>query len=386
MYNNQKDQESKVRFKFDKFVKPEVVIVRSNSLIYDPRVRKISKTLHKKYSILVLGWNREGVKKKIVQDFYRNARLFEMKAPFGRRTLILYLPIFWTWVFLNLIRSQPKIVHACDLDLVLPCYVYKLLFRKKLVFDVFDRYAMTYVPPKNKRLYAFITSLEEFFSFRSDLLVNVSEKLQGTFHKKPTKCAIIMNCAEDHLTTRIRPQSSKLQIIHSGGIRRTRGLEELTAAISDIPDVELIIAGRVVHEDLKNEILKVSNVRYLGILSPEDLISLESQCDVCVAFYDPKDPINEYSVGNKLFESMMLGIPIITNVAAEIVTEVNNGFIVNYSDVDQIKKVILSLRDDVVLRHKLGENARKAFLKKYNWSAMEHELYRYYDELLAEEQ
>jgi hypothetical protein len=33
------------------------------------------------------------------------------------------------------------VVHACDLDVILPCYVYKKLFRKKLVFDILDRYA-----------------------------------------------------------------------------------------------------------------------------------------------------------------------------------------------------------------------------------------------------
>lgn len=362
----------------------EVVIVRSNSIVFDPRVRKISRSLNKRYSTFILGWNREGLSKETTSDFFTNLRLFNLRAPFGKRILLFYLPLFWIWVFFNLIIIRPKVVHACDLDLVAPCYLYKIIFRKKLVFDVFDRYAMTYVPPRHRSLYAFITYLEEFFSGRSDVLVNVSERLLGTFRKRPPKCSIIMNCAEDQPIERIRGKSIDLKIFHAGGIRRTRGLEQLAASVKDLSNVELVIAGRVVHEELKREILSVSNVKYKGILSPDDLLSLEAQSDACVAFYDPKDPINEFSIGNKLFESMMLGLPIITNVAPEIIAEVSNGFVVNYNDENQIKRAIVTLRDDLNLRQRLGDNARAAFVKKYNWGLMEQELYRLYDQLLAD--
>ena len=361
-----------------------VVIVRSNSLLYDPRVRKISRSLNKRYSILLLGWNREGLPRSMTDNFFADLRLFDLRAPFGRRSLLLYLPLFWIWIFFNLIREWPSVVHACDLDLILPCYIYKLIFRKKLVFDVFDRYAMTHVPPKHKRLYSLVTSLEEFYSQRSDVLVNVSERLQWSFKKRPSRCAVIMNCAEDYWIERVRSDSDKLHILHSGGIRRTRGLEQLTTAIKGLSNVQLYIAGRVVNEDLKHEILAVSNVKYKGILSQEEVFAMEAQCDVSVALYDPTDPINKFSIGNKLFESMMLGLPIITNVSAEIVNEVGNGFVVNYNDIDQIRKTIVTLRDNPKLREQLGNNARKAFLQKYNWAIMEEKLYEFYDDLVAE--
>ena len=69
--------------------------------------------------------------------------------------LVLFFPLFWSWVFINLIIYRPKVVHACDLDVILPCYVYKKIFRKKLVFDIFDRYAMVFIPPRYKTLIQF---------------------------------------------------------------------------------------------------------------------------------------------------------------------------------------------------------------------------------------
>jgi glycosyltransferase involved in cell wall biosynthesis len=91
---------------------------------------------------------------------------------------------------------------------------------------------------------------------------------------------------------------------------------------------------------------------------------------------------NRYVTGNKLFEAMMCGIPIITNVATEIVNETQCGIIVDYNDIDQIRDAIVSLRDNSNLRKRLGENGRKAFLQKYNWSVMEQKLFKIYQELL----
>lgn len=360
----------------------DVIIMRSNSIIYNPRVRKISRSLSKKYSVLVLGWNREGLPKSYIDNFFVRLKLFGLKAPFGKRSLLLYLPLFWIWILTKLLKYRPKVVHACDLDIVLPCYIYKVIFRRKLIFDVCDRYAMAYVPPRYKRVYGLVNSIEEFFAQRSDVLVNVSERLLGTFRKKPFLCAIIMNCAEDHPIARVKSKTANLKILHSGGIVRTRGLEQLTSAIKDLANVEIHIAGRVIHEDLKNALIAIPYVKYHGLLSLSEVLALEAQCDVSVAFYDPKDPINEFSMGNKIFEAMMLGLPVITNVASEIVNEVGNGFLVDYDDTVQIRKVIVTLRDDPELRVQLGNRGRMAFDQKFNWNKMEQELYNFYDALL----
>jgi glycosyltransferase involved in cell wall biosynthesis len=102
-----------------------------------------------------------------------------------------------------------------------------------------------------------------------------------------------------------------------------------------------------------------------------------------IALYDLKvQTQNKFVVGNKLFKSMMWGIPIITNVANEIVSETNCGIIVDYGNADKLKSTIISLRDNVQLRRTLGQNGRKAFEQKYNWKIMEQRLYDIYDNLL----
>jgi glycosyltransferase involved in cell wall biosynthesis len=84
---------------------------------------------------------------------------------------------------------------------------------------------------------------------------------------------------------------------------------------------------------------------------------------------------------NKLFEAMMCSVPIITNVAQEIVNETSCGILVEYNK-DKIKEAIVMLRDNPELCKRLGNNGRDAFLKKYNWDVMEKKLYKIYEELL----
>ena len=123
----------------------DIIFVRS--VIYDAVIVRVLRSLGKRYSAILLAWNREGisddVKSEMLQKtFQSDLRLrfifLELKGPHQRHLLrsyipmIIYLPLFWSWVFVKLVVYRPKIVHAFDLDTVLPCYIYKRLFQKKI--------------------------------------------------------------------------------------------------------------------------------------------------------------------------------------------------------------------------------------------------------------
>ena len=122
----------------------DVIIVRSNSIVYGTsRVRKIGMSLSKMYSVLVLGWNREKRPMETIGSNKFRIELFDLKAPRGKASLVAYLPLFWVWVLINLCRYKPNVVHACDLDTVLPCLLYKTVFGKRLyLMSVTGRYGI----------------------------------------------------------------------------------------------------------------------------------------------------------------------------------------------------------------------------------------------------
>ncbi len=360
----------------------DVIIIRSSSIIHDPRVGKIARSLKNRYSITVLGWNREGISAELINSYTIPLNLFSLKAPTGKPSIVAYLPLFWIWIFFKLVMLRPEIVHACDLETVPPSYIYKILFGKKLVFDVFDRYAMTHIAYSSKLVYSLINSLEEYLAKRSDVLITVSHPLLKTFQKKPKHCSIILNCPQNHNVERRKPNKQPFTLVYTGLIVRNRGIERIIEAIKDQNEVELAVAGRVIDEEFFNQISKLHNVKYKGELLPVDALKLEAISDVMVILYDLAIPINNFSMPNKFFEAMMFGIPLITNVAHELIDEIRCGIKVDYNDLKQIKTAIIRLRDDNELRKMLGANGRRAFEQKYNWNVMEQELYRIYDSLL----
>ena len=367
----------------------DIVLVRSDSIFDQPSIRdqKIINSLRKRYSTFVLGWNRQRLPKEKINNHMKDIKLFELRAPSGAPSLLVYLPFFWIWVLIKLCVIRPKIIHSCDLETILPCYIYKTIFRKKLVFDVFDRHAMAYIPRKNiffKILYSVTNSFEDRLSKGADVLISVSNELIMTFQRRPKYCVPIMNCAEDQLSPTLpRTEGDAFTIAFTGHIRRHRGLETLTSAISDLKNVELIITGKTEDKELLTQIQGITNVRYLGFLEHSDVLKIEADSDVIFALYDlTSHTQNKYVIGNKLFEAMMCGVPIITNVADEIVNETECGIIVEYDNIEQIKKGITTLRDNPELCKRLGDNGRKAFLEKYNWNIMEQRLYKVYEDLL----
>ncbi len=367
----------------------DVVIIRSNSIIYSTRVTKIGNSLRKRYSLLILGWNRENVTKEMVRNRNLNIKLFGLRAKLGRPIVIAYLPLFWIWILGNLFRYRPNVVHACDLDTILPCLLYKMMCRKTLIFDVCDRYAMAHIPPKHRLLYSFVNRMEEQSAKMASALITVQDKLLATFPSKPKYADVIMNCSDDNFSNNKivdREQNTgagKFTLIFPGTISKDRGLEIVSQAIKGLDNVELVVAGRVIDENLLERILKVSNVRYEGLLHRNDALALTSKADAMIILYDPQVPNNNFSASNKLFEAMMFGLPIITNVSLDIVdAETDSGLIVNYDDVNQIRAAIVRLRDDITLRRHLGNNGRKAYLHKYNWDNMEKKLFGIYENLL----
>jgi glycosyltransferase involved in cell wall biosynthesis len=373
----------------------DIVVVRTpNSIIYDPRVKKVIDSLSKKYSISALGWNRDGVSREEIDDYKVKVELFRLKTSVWKPSLVrifirllIFYPPFWTWVLIKLLIRGPKIIHACDLDSILPCYIYKILFGKKLVFDIFDRYAMALIPPRYKRLYYVINFIEEFFCKHSDaLIIAGGEKVLRTIQNKPRHFGVVMNCPQEFYIEKENSKSidvdHNFKLAYTGGIRKDRALECIVEAIRDLNGIDFLIAGPIIDKTVLLKMQELPNIKYQGLLPPIKALSLELSSDVLVALYNTEILWNSITLPNKLFEAMMCGIPLITNVAHEIVNETGCGIIVEYDNVEQIKGTIIKLRDDPNLRKTLGENGRKAFLEKYNWKIMEKRLYDIYDNLL----
>jgi glycosyltransferase involved in cell wall biosynthesis len=158
-------------------------------------------------------------------------------------------------------------------------------------------------------------------------------------------------------------------------------LDIVAAALEDLKGVRLVLAGRIADKQLLDKMTKLPNVNYVGLLERLDSLKLEAESDVMMVLYDLQYRKNQLSSPNKIFEAMMCGIPLITNMEVNLVRQIDCGITVEYNK-EQVRDAIIKLRDDSELRTRLGNNGRKAFVEKYNWNNMEKKLYEIYDNLL----
>jgi len=367
-----------------------IVFIRSNPVASDPRVEKEVRSLTAHgFRIMVLAWDREGSFNNLEFSDNRVICRLRFRAPYGKLVVVAYYPIFWLWVLFKLIRRRPEIVHACDLDSIFPALLYRLLKRDvKVVFDVFDSYGLL-VEARSKVLGNMVRSIELLVASRSDAFITVSkERLEFFKGAKLGLTEIVMNCPPSEYSTlyctKTRKTARAFRIVYAGIIASDRGLIELADATKDISDVEFLVAGRIIDSKVLDRLVNFPHVKYVGQLKFDESLTLEKNTDVIPVLYDPRVPINKTATPNKLFEAMMLGVPIITNLPG-ILEEVQCGINVCYGDIARIRNAILYLKEHPKVRREMGLKGRLAFEQKYNWSIMEKKLIDLYDHLLADQ-
>jgi len=374
------------------FSSKNVILIRSRAI--DPSVLKVAKTLAENgYDVRVLLWDRTGRRKKVeITDGYITV-YFGAKAPHDKITAALLLPLWWLYELLFLIIHSIEIIHACDLDTLLPAIIAKRIKKAKLCYTIYDFYADNLpksFPLLGRKLIAYI---ERFGIGLCDAVFIVDPSRYEQIKKaRIRKLGILYNsppdCAGERLL--LNPKiTPPIILFYAGLIDRSRGLIDVIKAVRDIDDVVLIVAG--VGPDVKmfenlSRSLK-DKVKYIGFIPYNEVIKKTLEADILFALYDPSIPNNLYASPNKLFEAMMCGKPIIVNDGtsmSNIVKEEDCGLVVPYGDVKAIKEAILKLKNDPELRQTLGMNGRKAYEERYSWRIMEKKLLELYANLFDE--
>jgi glycosyltransferase involved in cell wall biosynthesis len=373
---------------------PRVVICRSQPINPDPRVEKISRALADGgYPVMALGWNMSGeLMLEEDRDGVHIQRL-PVKAEFGRGISNIPHQIRWQNALLRWLsqqRANYDIIHACDFDTVIPALIAQRLWKKIVVYDIFDFYAdmlrATPTPIKRALRVAELKAIDRV----DGLILADDSRFQQIAGSHPKRVAVIYNCPEEPPIDEFpdldqRHPESLLHIAYVGNLQTQRGLVSIMKILRKHPEWSLDLAGFGGDE---GEILAaasgLSNVAWHGRVSYRRSLELNRAADVLFAIYDPAILNNRYSSPNKLFEAMLLGIPIIVARGTHIdhlVEEHQIGLVINYGDDAGLEKALTSLQTDPGLRIQMGQNSRRAYETTYNWEIMKRRLLSFYEEV-----
>lgn len=368
----------------------KILIVRGRGI--DPAVNKMAKCLSQEgHEVQLLVWDRQSTMELDQSSGYSVYRC-TFPAPYDNPMVIMYLPIWWIYELYYLLKNNCDVIHACDIDTIIPAILAKFVRKTRLCYTIYDFYADCLSPRTPYIIRSSVAFLEKFFIRFTDVVILVDESRYPQINgAKFNKIVYIYNTPPDHNylpKDPVSPDTSAFVLFYAGLLHPDRGLIHVIEAVKDLEGIKLEIAGYGPEKELISKHLETNygKIQYLGILPYDQVISKSLMADMLFAFYDPSTPNNRYASPNKLFEAMMCGKPILTNDGTsmtDIVRDEDCGLVVPYGDVDAIKHALLTLKNDPALSKRLGENGRRAYETKYNWGIMEKRLVEIYSDLIS---
>jgi len=366
-----------------------VVFVRSKSPAgMEPRVAKEAKSLARAgYEVHAVLWDRERAFPAEETRDGVHVHRYQLCAPEGQPDLVRLLPRWWSYAFRRIASLRPHVVHAVDLDTILPGYAAARFAGAKVVYDIFDFYAEMVTADLSPRFREALAKRERAMIGKVDLVIlpDLRRKVQLAT-ARPKRLVEIMNVPEDRAVAATAEDSSQFVVFYGGMIAKDRGLTDLVVAC-EATGARLFVAGHGPDEaDLLNTIETSPASTYLGTIPYEEVLDRTASCHAVAALYDPSVPNNRFAAPNKLFEAMMFSRPVLVSrgtAAADIVREVGCGIVVPYGDREALRRALESVMLSPADSAAMGARGRTAFETKYNWQAMEPRLLDSYRDLIA---
>lgn len=360
---------------------PRVLFLRSNPIAPDPRVEKEARALTGAgYTVRALGWDRTAaLPARELREGWEVLRL-PIRAEYGQGMANLPALLRWQrelWRWLADHRAEYDLLHACDFDTVLPALLAKFLFRKRVIYDIFDFYA-EHLRRTPGWIKALIRRLDLWSASLADALILVDEARRPQVRgARPRRLEVIYNSPEE-IPTPAAALPGPFLLVYVGQMQVERGLFEVIEVMRRHPEWRLDLAGFGGDEAALLEAARpLPNITWHGRVSYEQALRLSAASDVLFAIYDPAIPNHRYSSPNKVFEAMLLGKPVVaargTNVDS-IIKQHDCGLVVEYGRVEALDSAFARLAADSGLRRWLGANGRRAYDNVYGWARMRERL------------
>lgn len=315
-----------------------IILIRSNDANPDPRLQKYINYLEL-YNIeyKVIAWNREC---NLIDR--KNFIYFNKKSQFGLGYRNITNKLSWFLFIINQLyknKKDYKVIHACDLDTMIPSYISKIILKKKIIFDVFDWISQD----EGKGFILKMLSYIENTLFRkADYAILCEEYRIKQVKKKYRRNYLVLpnipdiefrNDNEVQQIIEEQRTNYKFVLCYVGVFDSNRGLEDILNFVSKHPNFIINIGG---FGKLKNLVLEKSrayeNIIYWGKVDYNKGLNIMKHSDIILAFYYLSNPVHKYAAPNKYYESLFLGKPILTNKYTELATKImsyNTGIVID---------------------------------------------------------
>lgn len=121
----------------------KVVFVKGNLINREVRFPKMFHSLTENgYNVSYVGWNRDNKTPNIMHrdpGKYFTEIIFNCKSPWGAK-ILFYLPLWWSFVFIQLMKSDCDLVTAGEFISLPPAILAGKIKNKPVIYDMADVY------------------------------------------------------------------------------------------------------------------------------------------------------------------------------------------------------------------------------------------------------
>ena len=308
---------------------------------------------------------------------------FHHKAPYGYgHRLKNFILLLWWYLFalktLIIHHKKYKVIHACNIETMPVAYFFKLFFKKKVIFDIYDTSGKA--------------KLERFFILRSDILILPHKKRleqELTKENEFNKLVVVENVPvfnNNRQTHNGLKDINKIVLSYVGTFQREiRGLENvLSFVLSDNRFVlEIAGSGDGFDQELQKAAKDCNRIHFYGAVNYSKALDIMQNSDFILAQYYLNAPTHEYASPNKYYESLFLGVPIITThktLVGHQVEECNSGYVIGENLEDLI--ILFSNIDEKFIEnyHKKEKAAQEKWESDYSDYLENHMINQYIHE------
>ncbi len=296
----------------------KIIVSAFSNLYTDQRIEKVCRTLHENgYEIELIGNNWNGAEK--------------MTRPyaFSRITLVskslktAYFEFNWKlYRELKKKADQDTILHANDLDALLPNYILAKKLNIPLVFDSHEIFSeMPAIQGRmSQKLWRY---LEKKLVPNQQFMITASTGYAEWFKRKYGVDPVVVQNAPRKLNFDQKvPDNNPKIILYQGAVNPFRGIDKAILAMKHLDNVIFKIAGdgpmKIEYEALVLKENLQHKVEFLGKLLPEDLRKVTLTADCGMSIEENGGESYYYSLPNKVLDSIQARVPVILSNLPEM--------------------------------------------------------------------
>ncbi|WP_236980314.1 glycosyltransferase [Membranihabitans maritimus] len=342
-------------------MKKIIRIITTSQYPYDQRLRKVAIVLEDiGYEVHITDRSKGNYSGEI-NTIFKRGFLFYMEY----NVRVFFISLF----------TPGETFYVADID-PMPAIILLSFFRKhQIILDLHEWFPE--VPElEGARVKKNIWRFIERFSFRvANIIVTVNDSLSEIYYKNyGRKPIVVRNIPLLRRKVRVNGRKKNFEnriIYYQGAVNTGRGLEAAIEAMKWLPNWKLWIVGDGdILDSLKNT-ASISTAReriiFWGRKKTDELDNLMAEATVGINLLESNSANYYYSLANKFFDYMMMGIPSINMNFPEyrrLIKKIDSGYLLEKLDARDLAKLVLSIEYDEY-ESKVDNCVRAS--KVYNW-------------------